>query len=402
MLEPTLSFPVLRLKPKHDRRVRSGHPWIFSNEIQDRDLEVKPGETVDIVDSKGGFIGRGYFNPASLIAVRLLTRNRKEAIDTVTFFEQRLRNAHRYRQTIYPDRTSLRLIHAEGDQLPGLVIDRYGDVLAVQITTLGMQTRKALLREAIENVFNPAGAILRSEGRNRQLEGLEDENTTWFGSIPDAIVFDEFGVQFNVQPALGQKTGHFFDQAENRSFAGSLCRGRTILDVYANSGGWALHALYHGADYAITIDKAPLNAERAEANAALNGVGDKLEAHTAEGRRTLIDMIEQNMRFGAVVLDPPAFAKTRKAANNALRGYQEINKLGLCLVEPGGLLFTSSCSFHVQEERYVDAIQQAAVEVGRRLRLIRRGEQAPDHPVIPFIPETRYLKSYAFEVSLDR
>ena len=397
-----MSHPSLRLKPKHDKRVRSGHPWVFSNEIQDRDIDIPAGSTVDITDSKGAFIGRGYFNPASLIAVRILSRNRKEEIDEPSFFEQRLLNAQRYRRTIYPDRGSMRLIHAEGDQLPGLVIDRYGDVLAVQITTLGMESRKELLQQAIEKVYQPKGAVLRSEGRNRQLEGLEDENGTWFGEVEEEIVFDEFGVQFAVQPCLGQKTGHFFDQAENRFFAGKLCKGRSVLDVYANSGGWALHALKQGADYAITIDKAPLNAERAEANAALNGFGDKLEAHTAEGRRTLIDMIEQNMRFGAVVLDPPAFAKTRKAANNALRGYQEINKLGLCLVEPGGLLFTSSCSFHVQEDRYVEVIQKAAFEVGRRLRLIRRGEQAPDHPVIPCIPETRYLKSYAFEVSLDR
>ena len=397
-----MAYPVLRLKPKHDKRVRSGHPWVFSNEIQDKITDISPGETVDITDAKGAFIGRGYCNPRSLIAVRILSRNRKEDIDQASFFEQRLRNAKRYRESIYPGRESMRLIHAEGDQLPGLVIDRYDGVLAVQITTLGMEHRKQQLREAIERVYEPKGVILRSEGRNRQLEGLEDENGVWFGEIADELIFDEFGVRFAVQPLHGQKTGHFFDQAENRFFAGKLCNNRSVLDVYANSGGWALHALKNGADYAITIDKAPLNAERAEANAALNGFADKLEAHTAEGRRTLIDMIEQNMRFGAVMLDPPAFAKTRKAANNAIRGYQEINKLGLCLVEPGGLLFTSSCSFHVQEDRYVDAIQQAAFEVGRRLRLIRRGEQAPDHPVIPCIPETRYLKSYAFEVSLDR
>jgi 23S rRNA (cytosine1962-C5)-methyltransferase len=397
-----MSTPALHLKPKHEKRARAGHPWVFSNEIVEKAPDIPSGDAVDVLDSKGAFIGKGYWNPASLIAVRILTRNRKDDIDSVIFYEQKLRNALCYRQSVYKDRKSLRLVHAEGDLLPGLVIDRYGDVLATQITTLGMEKRKDLLRQAVEEVFKPAGAILRSEGRNRQLEGLEDENATWFGDVDEQIIFDEFGVKFAVQPALGQKTGHFFDQAENRFFAGKLCAGKSVLDVYANSGGWALHALNHGADYAITIDKAALNAGRAEENARINGFADKFEAHTAEGRKTLIDMMEQNMRFGAVVLDPPAFAKTRKAAGPALRGYQEINRLGLCLVEPGGFLFTSSCSYHVQEDRYLEAIQTAAREMGRRLRIIRRGQQAPDHPVAPHIPETRYLKSYAFEVCLDR
>lgn len=397
-----MPIPTLRLRSKHDTRARQGHPWIFSNELQEVPVHLDPGESVDVLDAQGSFIGRGYVNPNSLIAVRLLTRNRKTDIDHVGFYEDRLREALNYRQRVYGERRSMRLVHAEGDQLPGLVIDRYQGVLAVQLTTMGMQRRKDILKQAIEVALEPSGAVLRSEGRNRQLEGLDDETGTWFGDVPERIEFDEFGVQFAIQPSEGQKTGHFFDQAENRRFAGPLCAGRSVLDVYANSGGWALHALRHGADYAITIDKAPLNAARAEENARINGFGDRLEAHTAEGRKTLIDMLDQNMRFGAVVLDPPAFAKSRKAAGNALRGYQEINRLGLCLVEPGGFLFTSSCSFHIQEARYVEVIQKAAQDMGRRLRMVRRGEQAPDHPVIPQIPETRYLKSYAFQVNLDR
>jgi len=392
---------VVRLKPKRERRVASGHPWVFSNEI-DGDVSALPaGGVVDVTDSKGRFLGRGYANPASLITVRLLSKRRKEDIDHPAFYAQRLREALSLRQDVYPGRESLRLVFGEADRLPGLVVDRYDDVLSVQITTLGMEARKEQLAEALTQVLSPRGVVLRNDARVRDLEGLPRQNEAWFGDVPDVVTFDEAGLRFTTPPLGGQKTGHFFDQYDNKRAAAPLCRGRTVLDVYANTGGWALHALQAGATHATTVDIDPGNAERAMANAEANGFGDQLDSVCAEGKATLQDLVQQGARFGAVVIDPPAFAKQKKAAGSALRGYREVNALAMMLVEDGGFLFASSCSYHVHEDRYLQTLSDAAGDAGRRIQAIRRGEQAADHPVLPTVPETRYLKSWTFRVGMD-
>jgi 23S rRNA (cytosine1962-C5)-methyltransferase len=214
------------------------------------------------------------------------------------------------------------------------------------------------------------------------------------------VQIDEFGVTFEVDLGEGQKTGHFFDQAENRLAAAPWCRGRSVLDVYCNTGGFGLHALAAGAERAVFVEKSAPTAERVLRNLSLNGFKEKGEVIQVEATRVLESFVAEGRRFGAVVLDPPAFAKSRKTAGNALRGYTRINALGMTLVEPGGFLFTSSCSYHIQEDRFLEAIAQAAKLAGRRLRLIRRGEQGPDHPMLPEVPESRYLKSLAFQVLL--
>ena len=394
-----MTVPSVRLRVHGDHRVKAGHPWVFSNEIQDDVSTLPPGGTVDVFDAKGQFMGRGYANPRSLISIRLLSRSRKEDIDSPHFYAQKLRECLQYRQTIYPGRQSLRLVHAEGDGLPGLVIDRYGDVLSVQITTLGMESRKPALEQAIRDVFAPAGVAMRAEGKMRELEGLEDVRGVWWGDVPDAIDIDELGVKFVVNPLGSQKTGHFFDQAENRRFAGAMCAGKSVLDVYSNTGGFALHALKGGATSAICVDSSAENGPRALENAEKNGVA--LDFVVAEGRTTLEAMVADGKRFGAVMVDPPAFAKSRKVASKALVGYRDVNSLAMMLIEPGGLLFTSSCSYHVEEQRFLESMAEGASRAHRRLRIIRRGEQAPDHPVIPEVPESRYLKHFVFHVLLS-
>ncbi len=389
----------LKLRPKHDTRVRSGHPWVFSNQLADDVSTLPVGGVVDVHDAKGAFIGRGTSNPNSLISVRLLTR-RKEDIDHPAFYAQRLRSALEHRRAVFGDRQSLRLVHAEGDGLPGLVIDRHGDVLAVQITTVGMEMRKVQLQQAVREVFGASAAVLRSEGRSRHLEGLPEERAVWFGDVPEHVDIDEYGVTFRVPLLGGQKTGHFYDQAWNRRFAGKLCAGRRVLDVYANGGGWALHALKNGATEAVAIDKSVEAAGMMQVNAELNGV--KLDVIRGDGRKSLQELLHGGNTFGAVMIDPPAFAKSRKAAGSALRGYREVNALGLAMVQPGGLFFTSSCSHHVYDDRFLEVITKAAADAGRHLRAIRRGEQCADHPVDPAIPETRYLKSWAFSVEMAR
>ncbi len=395
-----MDTPLLRLKSKHDRRVKSGHPWVFSNELSVDLQDFEPGMMVDVADAKGAFIGRGYINPHSLIAVRILTRRRLD-IDDPVFWTGAIRSAVAHREALFPGRTSMRLVNAEGDLLPGLIVDRYGDQLAVQLNTAGAEVRREAIAEALKTVCAPAGAVLRSEGKARALEGLEEERAVWFGDVPETHVIDEYGVQFQLKPLGGQKTGHYLDQAENRAFAGSLCAGRSVLDVYAHSGGWALHALKGGAERAVIVDKSADACALAEHNATLNGFSDKVEIVQGEGKSFLQASASRSDRYGVVVLDPPAFAKSRKTAGRALRGYQDVNALGMTLVEPGGYLFTSSCSYHVHEDRFVEAIRKAAAQAGRRLRLVRRGEQGADRVIRLEVPETRYLKHYAFQVELD-
>jgi 23S rRNA (cytosine1962-C5)-methyltransferase len=373
---------------------------VFSNEIADDLKGLKPGSTVDVRTATGSRVGRGYVNPHSLIAVRLLTRD-KHDIDSAPFWALRLREALRARRRALPGRHSMRLVHAEGDGLPGLVVDRYGDTLAVQLTTAGTEARRELIAAALRDVFEPTGAVLRSEGRNRQLEGLEDERGHWFGEVPEVVEIEEDGVTFRVNLMAGQKTGHFYDQAENRAAFGTLAKGLRVLDVYAHSGGWALQALTRGATEALIVDKSEAACELCAANLERNGVSEQAAVVNAEGRKFLQHLQSQQERFGAVNLDPPAFAKTRKAAGSALRGYTDINAIGLSLVEQGGLFGTSTCSFHIEESRFQEALMKAARTARRRLRLIRATTAAPDHPVRLEVPETRYLKHYLFEVELD-
>lgn len=390
-----MTIPTVKLRKKHDQRVLLGHPWVYSNEI-DGDVAALPqGHTVDVTDSRGRWIGRGYSNPRSLIAVRVLSRKEGEDIDHASFYAERLERAIRRREVLLPGRLSYRLAHGEADDLPGLVLDRYNDVCVAQIGTLGMETRKGLLAEALSAVLQPKGALLRSEGPARAHEGLSEERGPWFGSPPDEVDIDEYGVAFRVPLSSGQKTGHFFDQAENRRAAAPWCRGRRVLDVFSNSGGWALSALKAGAEHAICVDRSQVCEQSILANASLNGCRDRIEVITAEAAPTLAKMRADGLRFGAVVLDPPAYAKSRKVVGAALRGYRELNAQGAALVAPGGLLFTSSCSWHVEEERFLHEVLEGVRSVGRRARLLRRGEQGPDHPVLPELPESRYLKSFA-------
>lgn len=395
----------LTLRPKRDKRVRTGHPWIFSNELEPGFADLPAGDAVEVYDAKGAFIGRGLVSPNALIAVRLYSRGRKEDLDDVWFYVGRIQQALSYRQVRWPNRTAMRLINAEGDFLPGLVVDRFDDQLVAQLTTVGMDRRRDLLQEALTKVVAPAGAVLRNDSRVREIEGLPLETGVWFGDVPAEVEIEEPGhagttVKFSVPLEGGQKTGHFFDQAENRAAAAAWCKGRTVLDTYCNTGGFGLHALAGGASKVTFIDKSEHTADRVSQNLELNGWTKKGEVVCAEATEMLEQLVQRGRRFGAVVLDPPAFAKTRKIAGKALRGYTRINALGMTLCEPGGFLFTSSCSYHVQEDRFVQAVHEAAQLAGVHLRLVRRGEQGADHPMLPEVPESRYLKSYAFQVLL--
>lgn len=379
-------------------RVRSGHAWVFANEIDGDVAALEPGGAVEVRTQNGDLLGRGYANPRSLITVRILSRDPDADIDSADFYVRSMRRALALRQRVLPGRSALRLVASEADELGGLVIDRYGDVLAVQVGTLGLERRLELLREAIERVFQPRGVMLRNDSQTRTLEGLETGSRLWFGEVPDPVRFSLHGLELVADVRGGQKTGFFFDQADNREFAFARCQGLDVADLYSNTGTWAVGALAAGARSAVAVD---INAQACgwvRENARLNGVEDRIQVQKSDVKAAMAGMGQEGRRFGAVFLDPPAFAKSRKTASKALRAYRSINQAAMALVEPGGLLYTSSCSYHIREDRFLDELVQAGRRAGRSLRVVRRGGQAPDHPVHPAIPETRYLKHFVLVV----
>jgi 23S rRNA (cytosine1962-C5)-methyltransferase len=383
---------VVQLAKGHDRRVQSGHPWVFSNEI-DGDVSSLPrGGLVEVQDAAGRFVGRGFSHPAALVAVRLLTRRSDEDPDSVDFFEDRLRRALALRQATLPGRTSYRLVHGEGDALGGLVVDRYADVVVAQLNTAGMDRRRDAIAEALRRVVGPRAGLLRNDGSARALEGLPQQVEDWFGDAPDDVDIEEGPVRLRVAVRSGQKTGHFFDHAANRAFFARLCRGLDVLDVFAHTGAWALGALVAGARSALAIDRSEVALAAARVNAGLNGVD--LRTRAGDAVDLLRALRDEGRLFDALVLDPPAFARSRRVAIPALRGYRRLHADALRLLRPGGLLATASCSHPIEEGRFLEAVVQGAADAGRTLRIVWRGGSAPDHPVLPAVPETAYLKFF--------
>ena len=383
-----------RLMLRVTARSRPGHPWVFSNEVLSPPvIQLPPGGAVEVVDAQGRVMGRGYANPNSLIAVRLFC-GASDSPDDPDLYVRRLRDALALRERVVPGRRSYRLCAGEADSLPGVIIDRYEDVLSVQITTRGMEDRKAMIRAAIEAVIAPKGVIFRGDVPLRAMEGLPLERGLWWGEVPPRVRFSENGVTFEADLVDGQKTGFFFDQAENRAFMAARVAGARVLDVYAHLGGWALVAMKHGASYAATIESsAPAN-ELIRNNAAINELSVDVLHGDAEVEMGKLP----SQSFDAVCIDPPAFAKNRKSAGAALGAYKRVNQAAARLVKAGGLLFTSSCSHHIEAERFEATVVHGARSAGRRLQLVRRGGQAPDHPILPGVPETEYLKHLAFVV----
>ena len=392
----------VRLHSGASRRLRGGHLWVFANELATPVKDLVPGGAVRVLEADGRPLGVGYANPASLIAIRLLSHDPDADIDSVELYRDRLRDALAYRAIALPGRASLRLVAGEADGLPGLIVDRYQDpdtrkvVLAVQVTTLGLEQRRPLLREALTDLLSPDGVARCDTLSARRLEGLEERREIWWGEVPELVPFKENGVRLLADPLAGQKTGHFFDQADNRAFAFSLAGGRRVLDVYSHTGAWAVGAMVHGAAAAVAIDSSARALATLQSSAAKNAV--TVATLDGDARARMEELTRQGERFDLVFLDPPAFAKSRRHAAGALKAYRDQNRMAMALVAPGGLLFTSSCSHHILEDRFQEEVVEAARRAGRSLRLVRRGQQAPDHPVHPGIPESRYLKHLVLQV----
>ncbi len=389
----------LRLKKDQERRLLAGHCWIYSNEVDTAATPLKPlqpGQPVEIIAQHGRWLGHGYVNPHSLICARLVSRRRGRPL-SASLLTERIRAALDLRERLYR-RPFYRLIHGEADGLPGLVVDRYDDLLAVQITTAGMERERGELLAALEQILRPTRIVLRNDTPIRALEGL-DQGIEWvLGDDPGSLLLPEGELQLAVRPGSGQKTGWFFDQAENRLALHRLGPARRVLDVCCYLGGWGLQAAAAGADEVVCVDSSADALEQVGANAERNGLDGRVSGLHGDAFDALRGLRDEGQRFDLVILDPPAFIKRRKDEADGTRAYQQLNRLGLGLLEPGGLLVTSSCSFHMGRDAFLRTVQQAGRKAGVELQLLYAAGQGPDHPIHPAIPETGYLKTLCLRV----
>lgn len=381
----------IELSPGRERRVLSGHPWIFSNEIANIRGERAPGAAAEIFAASGKFLGTGYYNPHSLIAARLLSRSRID-IDSVAFYQERLHQALALRQSLYPDLATFRLVHGEGDFLPGLVVDKYGDYLSLQFLSYGMDARRDLIVAALAELLSPAGIVARNDVGVRSLEGLDDRVEVLWGDIPDRIEIEEHGLSFQVSLLSGQKTGHFLDQKENHLLLKGIVAGKEVLDCFCYSGSWGVHAAAFGAAQVTCLDISERAIGLARENGARNNVAGLMEFQTVDVFERLRSLHGEGRLFDVIVLDPPAFVKSKKALKEAEKGYLTINRRAMELLRPGGFLITCSCSFHMGRELFTDLLRSAAIQARREFRLRSVHSQAPDHSVLLAVPETEYLK----------
>ncbi len=390
---PGQTLPPLRLKKREDRRLRAGHLWVYSNEVDTRATPLtafEPGEAVRIEASNGRPLGTGYVNPHSLIAARLVSRGLRHVLDR-SLLVHRLKIALALRERLYPQH-ACRLVHGEGDGLPGLVVDRYGDWLSVQLNTAGMEQVRGPVLEALQRVLSPRGLVLRNDSPARRQEGL-DTAVEVIGEVPDRVSFREGEVQFETSLVHGQKTGWFFDQADNRQRLRRYVQGARVLDLFSYAGGWAITALKQGAAEAVCVDSSGDALAQAMRNAELNGVQPQLSVRQGDAFEVLKALREAGERFDVVICDPPAFIKRRKDLAAGSEAYQRLNLLAMQMIGRDGFLVSASCSHHLPLTDFQRLLQRAARHAGRGLQVLETGRQGADHPVHAAMPETEYLKA---------
>lgn len=384
---PIQPLRTVRLKKRDARRVERGHPWVFSNEIIDPPKDAEPGEILDVLDFSGRFIGRGYYNPRTLISIRLLTNTRDEI--NRDFLRGRISSARALRQKLgFGD--SYRAVFSEGDLLPGLIVDKFGDVLVVQSLTAGIDRLLNEIIATLDDVYTPDAIVLRNDSPSRALEGLPIERRVVKGEPAERLIIEESGIKYAVDVLKGQKTGFFFDQRENRLVLRGLVKDRRVLDCFCYTGAWSLSAAKFGASEVTGIDSSDQAISLAVQNAAMNNL--KVFFKNADVFDELKEMEKRQERFGCIILDPPAFAKSRAKIREAIKGYKEINRRALRLMEPGGVLVSCSCSYHVNQDLFREMLIDAAHAAGRGVRLLELRSQSRDHPMPLAAREAQYLK----------
>lgn len=387
---------VVQLARGRHKRVQDGHPWIFQGEVEEVRGEFVPGDVVTVVDYRGRFLGKGYINPASQIIVRMLT-NRDEPVDR-DFFRRRVERAWAYRQRLLPDVEACRIVFGEADFLPGLIVDKFGDVLVVQTLALGIDRWLPDIVDILDDLLHPRGIYERNDVPVRRLEGLEDRTGYLRGEFDPRLTIVENGLEIAVDVATGQKTGYFLDQRENRRAVRPYAAGGRVLDCFCNVGGFALNAAAGGAREVVAVDSSEEALAAARLNAERNGLSDKIRFLAGNAFDILRQMEANQERFDLIVLDPPAFAKNRAALEGAVRGYKEINLRALRMLPEGGFLVTCSCSYHMTPDIFKAVVADAARDSRRRLRLVEERAQAVDHPIVVGYDESHYLKCLIYEV----
>lgn len=393
----TDQLPAIRLNEHSVRRVRMGYPWVFRSEVinQKEGDAIPPGAVVDFTRDKGDFVGRGYYNPKPQLVGRILTQKPEEKIERF-FIYHLVENAIVYRDKLY-GQPYYRLIHAESDGLPGLIVDRFGDVLVCQVNTAGMEALYPLVEGALKSLLKPRAIVLRNDSSARELEGLEQKVSVSFGELPDKFVEIHDGTaKFLVNVLEGQKTGWFFDQRDNRRWVTQLTRDGSLLDVFCHTGGFGVLAAMNGAQVVTFLDSSSEALEMVDKNAALNGVSQKCNLMEGAAFDLMPKLPHLGRKYDVVAVDPPAFIKSKKDLHAGMRGYQKLAMLAAPLVERSGFLFFASCSYHAETRHLIEVVAGGLAKTGRPFQLIKVAGAGPDHPVHPMLPETGYLKALTF------
>lgn len=381
---------------KKGLRVENGHPWVYSNEIESIEGSFEPGDIVDVYNFKKRFIGKGYINPKSQITVRIMTRDKTENID-IDFFRKRIKAAWDYRKKVI-ETSCCRVVFGEADFIPALIVDKYGDYLVIQTLALGIDVWKDTIVKVLNEIFEPKGIYERNDVPVRELEGLEQKKGFLSDPFDTIVETEENDVRFYVDIANGQKTGYFLDQKENRASIKNIVKDADVLDCFCHTGSFSIHAAHYGAKSVLGIDISESAVEFAKKNAVLNGYENicKFEVHNTFD--VLHEWVKEGRKYDVVILDPPAFTKTRSALNGAIKGYKEINLRAIRLVKPGGFLVTCSCSHFMYPELFMQVIMDAARDDRKTLRQVEFRTQAKDHPVLINSSETLYLKFIIYQV----
>ncbi len=388
------SFDVIRLKNQADRRLRAGHLWIYSNEVDVAQTPLKnfqSGQQVRVETSRGKTIGLAYLNPHNLICGRLFSRDIKYALDK-SLLVHRLNIALSLRNSI-TDKPFYRLVYGDSDFLPGLVVDRFGDYLVVQIATEGMELVKGDIVAALVQVLRPKGILIKNDSRIRATDGLPEYVEVAYGEMPEQVLMEENGVRFHVPVFNGQKTGWFYDHRASRARLKSYVKDLRVLDVFSYIGGWGVQAASFGAESVTCIDSSEFALDLVEDNALLNDVRDKVGTIQGSAFDAMKMLIDEGERFDLVIIDPPAFIPKRKDSKKGEQAYRRANELAMRLVSKNGYLVSGSCSMHLKRDTLVDLLRASSRHLDRDLQIVEQGGQSFDHPVHPAIPETDYLKA---------